>query len=331
MTKAKRKDFYIVPFEADSLGQFEHRLYCHYRRRAVENHGKPIVESMQDISIATGMGVSTISRARKVLAQAGWVTVVQGRPDKVTVYEVPYNVSVATTNVPVVPIVVSVATTNDGVETAESDDNVSVATISPYVGNDSTFLGNKLRDARVENIEIEKDKERGTQNATAKKRDSRSGSRKSTYTPPKSYAETSGLSLEELQAQSDSLIGIDPAAHPTTKEALYRAILTVREYDPLRITSQLEGRIKTAVKSLHDIGFSADDIPALHRFILAKGFPSFTEPTYAVYAPEWLAQQQKHKPAPVIPFEPEPEITESERAERLAIIRSRPKIAAVAR
>lgn len=142
-----------MPFEADGLGQLEHRLYCHYRRRAVENHGKPTIESMQDISIATGLGVSTISRARKVLALAGWITVTPGRPDKVTVYETPHNV-------PVVPIVVPVATTNvpvRNVASTENNTNVPVVPVSLSVGNDSTFLGNKLRDARVENIEIEKE------------------------------------------------------------------------------------------------------------------------------------------------------------------------------
>lgn len=172
-------------------------------------------------------------------------------------------------------------------------------------------------------------KERAAKTATDEK--PKRGKRQSAYTPPKSYAETSGLSHEELQAQSDALIGLDPAAHPTTKEALRRAIITAREYDPLRLTPAIDGLIKTAAKQLHDIDFSADDIPVLHRYIVSKEFSHFSEMAYAKYAPEWLALQQKHKPAPVIPFEPEPEITESERAERLAIIRSRHKIMAAAR
>lgn len=172
-------------------------------------------------------------------------------------------------------------------------------------------------------------KERAAKTAAVEK--PKRGKRQSTYTPPKSYAETSGLSESELQAQSDRLIGVDPAIHPKSKEALKRAIITVREYDPLRLTSALEGLIRTAAKQLHDIDFSADDIPALHRYIVSKEFSHFSEMSYAKYAPEWLAQQQKRKPAPVIPFEPEAAPTESDLEERRRLIQSRPKIAVVAR
>lgn len=143
--KAKHGEFYVVPFAVDSMGHHEHRLYCHYRRRAIENYGAPTVESMQDISIATGLGTSTISRARKVLALAGWITVVPGRPDKVTVHESPLNVPIGDANVPI----------GDD-NAAPKSDNVPQARTNVPIGDNSTYPGDELRDARVENKNKEK-------------------------------------------------------------------------------------------------------------------------------------------------------------------------------
>jgi hypothetical protein len=99
------------------------------------------------------------------------------------------------------------------------------------------------------------------------------------------------IPMEELDKQSAELMkeGVKPS--PLSKRALTEAIVKVREYDPERLTGLLKGRIGKAVKDLHSIKFSADDIPALHQYILKKDFPSFTEATYAAYATEFLAQR----------------------------------------
>lgn len=144
--KAKRKDFYIVPYAADVLGVYEHRLYCHYKRRTGELRGRPVKESMLDISVATGMSTATIQRARKVLEVAGIIKVVRGRPDAVTLIE--KHIDVSTGNA-------DVSTGND--EAPANNADVSVARTNVSVGNDNTFHRNELGNARVVDIDIDKE------------------------------------------------------------------------------------------------------------------------------------------------------------------------------
>lgn len=149
----KRKDFYIVPYAADVLGVYEHRLYCHYKRRTGELRGRPVKESMLDISVATGMSTATIQRARKVLEVAGIIKVVRGRPDVVTLIEKHIDVSVGNADVSIGNVDVSVG--NE--DTPSKNTDVSVGRTNVSVGNDNTFHRNELGNARVVDIDIDKE------------------------------------------------------------------------------------------------------------------------------------------------------------------------------
>jgi len=203
-------------------------------------------------------------------------------------------------------------------EDVSSDTGVTTDTsVTPLVTPVSPKLSTELstlKDDAAKTAAVEKPKR-----AASKRK-----AKPSTYTPPKPYAETSGLSDTELEAQAAALSKVNPAHKPNTKEAIRRALLDAFGYDPERITKPLEGELGSAVKTLHDAHFTADDIPRIHRYCVAKNWTGgFGFSAVAKHAPAWAAFARLNTPKADTPLSPEPERVLEDRSELLDMIRSR--------